>query len=84
MTITPKLTTLPQISEANYEAVRRVLKDSLPATHREWLYFLTKWTADFPNHVFVDVDPQEFAKFFGTSRRGDDIQTLLDFVWVKP
>lgn len=84
MTITPKLTTLPQISEANYEAVRRVLKRSLPATHREWLDLRAQWTADYPNHVFVDVDPQQFARFFGTSRRGDDIQTLFDFVWVKP
>ena len=75
------VTKLPQISEANYEAVRNVLKHGVPASYREWLDLCAKWVAQYPNHTFVDVDPEKLAIFLGSGGHGHDLKTLLDFIW---
>jgi len=76
---------LPQITEANYEAVRNLLKNGVPTTYAEWLDLRTKWLEQYADDtiVFVEVDPKEFAAFFDAARYGCDLKTLLEFVWSK-
>ena len=67
MSDTIKPTKLPRISEANYEAVRRVLKQGVPASYPEWLDLNAKWVNEYPSVVFVEVDPKKLSQFFGSA-----------------
>jgi len=73
---------LPHIAADDYEAVRRLLKDGVPATYAEWLDQRTKWIEEYAGDtiISVDVDPQKFAGFFKTTRHTYELKTLFDFI----
>jgi|HubBroStandDraft_6_1064221.scaffolds.fasta_scaffold4276701_1 hypothetical protein len=84
MTDTAKPTKLPRISETNYEAVRSILKNGVPSTYPEWLNLVAKWRNEYVNVTFIDVDPKELARFFGSGRYGHDLTTLFHFIHENP
>jgi hypothetical protein len=73
---------LPRIAADDYEAVRRLLKNGIPAVYAEWLDLRAKWLKEYAsdNIVSIDVDPDKLAGFFDTARHTHELKTLWDFI----
>jgi hypothetical protein len=73
---------LPRIAPENYEAIRSLLKNGIPASYAEWLDLRANWIKEYAGDsvIHVDVRPDQFFRYLDRTRHTHDLKTLIDFV----
>jgi len=77
----------PNIAQADYNAFRRLIKKDFPDTYDKWLDLTSQQANKFGavgNTVeSIEVKPDEFARFLGTTGTSSDLQSLWHFAHEK-
>ena len=75
---------LANVTEANYEAFRRVVKD-VPATFKEFAHLRMQTTVDLESKghtvITVDLDPSKFTDYCRTTNSPNNLHTLDSFAF---
>ena len=76
-------TILPVIASEDYDAFRHTLRSHIPNTYDEWLNLLAKWekhwNSDGAPIRHVDVNPDKFARYLGTTGHAPTLNELFVF-----
>lgn len=75
----------PRIAQSDYETLRQLMGDRLPATYEDWVDFIDFRRRDeIMRHpvMDIDVDPDEFRRYVGTDRQYD-YGTLTEYLMQK-
>lgn len=76
---------LPRIARSDYDALRQLMEDRLPADYDDWIDYINfRRREEAQRHPVVDVDvrPEEFRRYVGAVRKFD-FGTLNEFLKQK-
>jgi hypothetical protein len=76
---------LPRVAQSDYNALRELMGDRLPADYDDWIDYINFRRRDeIQRHSVVDVDvhPEEFSRYVGTERNFA-FGTLNEFLMQK-
>jgi hypothetical protein len=78
---------IPKISAHDYEPFRRMLSANFPNTYDEWLKFadneINRISAKGDIAAFMEVRPDEFARYCAAERTHCDFDSLKAFALQK-
>ena len=80
-------TYLAHINPSDYEMIRGILNDDLPATYQTWLDFQLKGETDLQRRgqtiSHIEIDPDEIARYCGAHGGHRSCHGLQHFVIKK-
>ena len=75
----PDETILPQISEIDFPAFKRLMSSELPADFSTWQQWHRARLAQYPQHREIFVAPDTFKRFCDANSKSYSGNSLLEF-----